>query len=330
MMSKIDIGALADAIETCENALILGHKNPDGDCVGSATALAEIVEALGGRASICFPDPVPERLEFLLGGREPLAALPEDIDRYTVIAVDVASPMQLGSLCSAVEDKVMLRIDHHDVGTPYAAREFVEPNVAAVGEIIFDIYEECVRSGRISAQQPCALTAAFGAISSDSGCFKYANVTADTHLRAAKLLAAGVNASEINRKLFDTKSVNQLRAEGIAAGRLQFFANGKISGIAIDKNDYADGLCVGDFETAIDIARCVRGSVCAAVAKATAENGVYRVSMRSVGLDVATVAKRFGGGGHVRAAGCTLHCDSAAEALLTVAASLTEALGKED
>ena len=326
-MTGSDLSRIAQILRDSKNALVVGHAHPDGDCVGSAAALCGIIEALGGKASVLFPESVPARLAFLLCGREVLPALPADIDAYAVFAVDVASPSQLGDLGELLCGKVALRIDHHDVGTPYAREDFVEPAAAATGEILWDLYEHLTAAGELAQPLPSALYAMFGAISSDTGCFKYANVTSGTHLRAAKLLEAGVNASEINRLLFETKERTQLRAEGIAAGKLRLFANGKISSIAIEYSDYREGVSIGDFETAVDIARSVRGTVCAAVIKASpAKENTYRVSMRSNGLNVAEVAAAFGGGGHVRAAGCTLYCASAKEAERIIVAALEAAL----
>lgn len=329
-MTSSDLSRILRIVEDSKNALIIGHAHPDGDCVGSAMALCEIAEALGCKATLLLPDPVPLRLAFLLGERQALNEVPEDLDAYTIITVDVASPTQLGDLKDALADKVALRIDHHDVGTPYAKAEFVDPRAAATGEIIFDLYEHAIATGKLKAPLPRALYAMFGAISSDTGCFKYANVTGGTHLRAAKLIDTGVAAAEINRLLFETKDASQLRAEGVAQRKLQLFADGKISCIAIDRGDYTDGISIGDFDTAIDIARSVRGSLCAAVIKASlTKESTYRASLRSIGLNVAAVAERFGGGGHVRAAGCSLECASIEEALRTIVAALTEAIEAE-
>lgn len=329
-MMDSEFASIRQILENGRKKLIVGHSHPDGDCVGSAAALCEITEALGGRAYVLFPEKVPLRLAFLLGEREALPGLPVGLDTYDIICVDVASPTQLGDLKDALADRVVLRIDHHDIGKPYAKEEYVVPRAAATGEIIFDLYEHAMATGKLKHPLPHVLYAAFGAISSDTGCFKYANVTGGTHLRAAKLIDAGVNAAEINHLLFETKDASQLRAEGIAQRKLQLFADGRISCIAIDRSDYTDGISIGDFDTAIDIARSVRGSVCAAVLKAslTKEN-TYRVSLRSNGMNIAAVAERFGGGGHIRAAGCTLECASIDEARQTVIAALTEAIEGE-
>lgn len=324
---SINYATLLKKVEQCKNALIIGHSHPDGDCVGTAVALAELMEALGGKASVLFPEPAPLRLQFLLQGRKELAALPEDLSDYDVIAVDVASLTQFGDIKDALCGKVSLRIDHHDVGAPYTEENFVDPTAAAAGEILFDLWVHAKQSGAVDRIPEKAAYALFGAISSDTGCFKYANVTAATHLRAAALLEYGVPAAEINRLLFDTKDMCTLVAEGIATRNLRLYADGAIALIAIDHADYAGGLGIKDFETAIDIARCVRGARLAAVIKAAPAENTYRVSLRSADdTDVAAVAATFGGGGHIRAAGCTLHTATAAEAAEQLLAKLEELL----
>ena len=326
-MSTIDFNALLDAVAQRKNAIIIGHSHPDGDCVGSAVALAELIEALGGKAEIFFPEPAPLRLEFLLQGRTELPALPQALDDYDVIAVDVASLNQFGDVQEALRDKFSLRIDHHDVGTPYTEINFADPAASATGEIMFDLWVCAKKTGAVDRISEKAANAIFGAISSDTGCFKYANVTSATHLRAAALLEYGVNAAEINRLLFDTKDMRTLAAEGIATRNLRLYANGAISLITVDHADYAEGLGIKDFETAIDIARCVRGARIAVIIKAAPVPNTYRGSLRSAdGSDVASVAKQFGGGGHIRAAGCSMYTATAEEAANLLLAELEKLL----
>ncbi len=326
-MSNIDVKALFDKLAECKNAIIVGHSHPDGDCVGSAVSLACLIEALGGKAEVIFPEKAPARLAFLLGERKELDELPENLDGYKIICVDLASPVQMASLREAVEPRADLRIDHHMTGASYAAYEAVEPNAAAAGELIFDLWEHAMATGAVKQIPAKALTATFGAISSDTGCFKYANVTPKTHIRAAKLIEMGANAAEINRLLFDTKTETQLKAEAIALANLEVFACGKIAAIGVDLSDYGETLNIKDFETAIDFARSVSGSKCAVVAKASPTVGVFRVSIRSNDdTDVSKVAAVFGGGGHIRAAGCSVNAASAKEALGMVIAELEKVI----
>ncbi len=323
----IDLCALLSAVSECKNALIIGHSHPDGDCVGSAVALSCLIESLGNRASIIFPEPTPKRLGFILGEKKELPSLPSDLESYDIICVDTASHSQHGDMKDALFGKAALRIDHHDIGVPYAKQEFVNPLAAATGEIIFELYEYAISEGRTEKICDTARDALFGAISSDTGCFKYSNATPKTHILAAKLIEYGAPSAEINRLLFDTKDENLLRAEGIALRHLQTFLGGRVGGIAIEESDYADGLTISDFETAIDFARSVRGVRCAAVAKATQNKGSFRVSLRSNDdTDVAKIASLFGGGGHIRAAGCTVEANTAKEALEKVVKEIEKIL----
>ncbi len=323
----IDLSRLLSSLSACKNALIVGHSHPDGDCVGSAVALSYLLDALGAKTSIIFPEESPARLKFLFGDKKELLSLPKDLDGYDIICIDVASKTQLGDIKDALCGKVKLRIDHHDIGVPYADEEFVEPRAAASGEIVYDLLSEALDKGLIEKIPDAALYAVFGSISSDTGCFKYANVTPKTHITAARLIECGVPAAEINRLLFDTKDERLLRAEARALGNLETFCDGRISGIAVEESEYESGLTISDFETAIDFARCVRGALCAIVSKACPTKGAFRVSLRSNGdTDVSRVAAIFGGGGHIRAAGCTVHADSAREALLKVVCEVEKVL----
>ena len=323
----IDIVSLLSLVEKCKNAIIVGHSHPDGDCVGSAVALASFIELLGGKAEIIFPEKAPKRLEFMLGDRRELEALPENLDGYEIICVDVASPVQMASLREAIESRVLIRIDHHDVGVPYAQQEFVAPKAAATGYVMFELFKYALGEGKIPEIPMAAADAMYGAISSDTGCFKYANVTPATHITAARLIEIGVNAAEINRLLFDSKDENQIKAECIAASRLVRFADGAITGVAIEAEDYGDSLNIKDFETAIDIVRSVRGTRIAVSVKTSPTPRTHRASLRANDdTDVSVVAALFGGGGHIRAAGCSVIADTAKDALLMIVSEIEKIL----
>jgi phosphoesterase RecJ-like protein len=199
-----------------------------------------------------------------------------------------------------------LSIDHHGTGTPFAPT-YLSPSAAAAGEIVYEIAARLVARGDL-ASLPCAfVSAAYAAISSDTGCFRYANVTPRTHEVAAALLAAGANADRINHLLFECRTESELRAGAIAAENLSLHAGGRIGVVSLSLSART-GLSDEDFETAIDTARSVAGVEIAAAIRELA-GGVCRVSLRSTGADVAAVAASFGGGGHKRAAGCTIEGD---------------------
>ena len=312
----IDYSLLLEKIAECKNAIVVGHSHPDGDCVGSAVALACLIEDLGGKAQIIFPEAVPERIKFLLGEKNELSELPSNLDAYEIVCVDIASANQQAAIKDALSGRSFLRIDHHDIGIPFAKSEFVDPTAAATGEIMYELYEEALGAKKIDKIRDTARNALYGAICSDTGCFKYPSVTPKTHRIAARLIEYGAPTADISRLLFDTKDAKLLRAESIAQSKLCTFAGGRIGGIAIEESDYKDGLTISDFETAIDIARSLRGVMCAVTSKATVTKGAFRVSLRSSDdTDVSKIAAIFGGGGHIRAAGCTVEAASAKEAL---------------
>lgn len=323
-MKNLTLQQLCDQIEQLENPLVVMHTRPDGDTVGSAVAMVRLFELLGKKARAVAPDPIPKRLSFLTDGID-VSAFPFDGERLQVLTLDVASKGQLGGLREHLVGDLApkLMIDHHERGEAYADR-YLRPDAAAVGEIVFDVVKELRARGAIRALPTELLTPIYAAIASDTGCFKYSNVTPHTHEIAAELISLGVNAAEINRLLFDVKSEEQLRAEGYVQSHLCLHPSRRIASIAISRAcREALGLLDEHFETAIDVVRSLEGVEVAVAVRETAE-GRFKASLRSSGIDVAAIAASLGGGGHVRAAGCSLDAESAEAARQAVVKSVWE------
>ncbi len=295
-MTALTFEALARRLAVPSDTLILMHRNPDGDAVGTAFALRELLGALGSRAWCVCEGELPARLRFLAAPVQEsvlLQSVPFDADTARVIAVDVASPAQLGGLRERFEGHTDCMIDNHATGTPFADH-YVDGHAAATAEILFDLFRHFEARGT-ARLTPRAAELLYAAISSDTGCFRYSNVTPDTHRRAAELVACGINCAEINHRLFDSKSMAQLRAEAMGVGKLRFAER------------QAAGLAESDLETLIDVARSLAGVEVAATVRQPTEAPVFRVSTRSAGaFNVAALCAAFGGGGHEKAAGCTL------------------------
>lgn len=296
-----------------KNTLILFHVRPDGDAVGSAFALKLLLEATGSRVFCMCQNEVPQRLSFLSQGLQESAlptALPTDFEPERIVAVDTASVAQLGDLYDRFRDRIDIKLDHHAKGEDYADY-FVMEGAAATGEIIFDISREFLERGLIKNLPERLDFCLYAAITSDTGCFKYSNVTPKTHIRSAELLKSGVDAAGINQLLFDSKSMEVLAAEKAGFDTLRMFHNGKIA-VVYFTYDMKQKLGILDehLETLIDVARSVEGvEVAIAVRQPTADK-TFRVSTRSQGsVDVSVVCAAFGGGGHVRASGCTIMAD---------------------
>lgn len=326
-MNALTLDEVCDRLYAARNPLILMHTRPDGDTVGSAAALMHILTALGNSPRCLAPDPIPRRLSFLCDGLNTEPPCLDGSTDYTVITVDVASLGQLGALGTVMCGRLFpsLMIDHHGRGEAYTDH-YVRPDAAAAGEIVYDLMIRMHERGMLRELPAGAIATIYSAISSDTGCFKYSNTTPHTHRIAAKLIETGVDASEINRRLFDVKSAEQLKAEGYVQSRICLHPCGKIAWVAISRKTRESlGLLDEHFETAIDVVRSLEG-VEVALAVKESPDGRFKASLRSTGIDVAAIAASLGGGGHVRAAGCSLTAESAEEAALTVAERVYDAI----
>ena len=278
----------------CENkrTLIVYHIRSDADAVGSAFALKELLRVMGIQSYCACSDEIPERLAFLTDGAQGSVLLDEELHK-----------------------DIDIMIDHHATGTPYADY-YIEPDASATGEIIYAIAKRLCEMGEIEEIPTRVINCVYAAISSDTGGFRFANTTPQTLLIAAELMEQGVDTTELNRLLFDAKPLVQIKAEGVAIERLCTCDEGRI---AYTSFPYSAKVELGALDehlgTLIDIPRCVAGAEIAFVVKQESEGGEYRVSMRSAtDFDVARVCARFGGGGHKRAAGCSLTAKSIEDA----------------
>ena len=303
----------------CENkrTLIVYHVRSDADAVGSAFALKAILSLMGIPALCACSDEVPERLRFISEDLQGSVLLDPDIDinHERVISVDSASPAQLGDLFEMLRKNVDIMIDHHAQGTVYADC-FIDPQAAATAEIIYDIAKELIRRNVISELPIKIYNFLYAGVSSDTGGFRFANTTPKTHRIAAELLEKGVDGAEINHLLFSSKTQKQMKAEGEAARRLNLYCSKTVAVTTIPyTSKYALGLDDECMETVIEVARSLAGVKVAAAIRQPSNDNVFRVSMRSVGdIDISQICASFGGGGHKRAAGCTIQAQGIEEA----------------
>ena len=305
----LDVRSCAERILEIEHPLVVMHVRPDGDTVGSCAALMYIFHKLGKAPLWACSDPIPERLEFLLSSyRE---AYRYEYDSSTVVTVDVPTKEQIGDLYDFMP-RVSLMIDHHEVGVPFADN-FIISGASSAGEVVMQIVEVLVEMGKITLD-PALAYPLYAAISSDTGCFRYSNATPDTMRRGASLIEAGIDAEEINHKLFNSKSQRQIRAEGFVSEKIETKYSGRVAYATVTRRERDRlGVLMEHLETAIDVVRSVEMVEISFVIKET-DKGEFKASLRSTGADVAAICARFGGGGHVKAAGCTIPARSIDEA----------------
>ena len=330
---SLTLQTLCAELRPSENTLVVIHRHPDGDAVGSGFGLRLLLEAMGCRTYCVCEDEIPERLRFLVGDKQESILpenLPEDFTPSQIITVDTASPTQMGRLFSMYEGKIDLMIDHHAKGMVYADG-WVNGSASSAGEMIFALSRELLKTGRVSEILPDVDKLLYAAVSSDTGCFRYSNVTPATHACAAELLSGGgFDPAEINHLLFEVKSEKLLMAERLGAERLRRYCGGVLGIITFPASlKKAHGFTDEHLETLVDIPRSLEGVQIAVAVRQPTDAPVFRVSMRSnTDFDVAAVCARFGGGGHIKAAGCTIdHPDittteQAAEAVAAVVVGL--------
>jgi phosphoesterase RecJ-like protein len=201
-------------------------------------------------------------------------------------------------------------IDHHAKGEMYADG-YIDGHASSAGELVYLLSRELVKSGRIAAIPEGVDRLLYAAISSDTGCFRYSNASPETHRAAAALLEAGFDSADLNHRLFGVKSYKLLQAEKVGFDRLRLYADGKLGIVAMPFDLMEQyGFTDEHLGTLVDVARGLQGVQVAVAIRQPKAEGVYRVSMRSsCDVDVAAICAEFGGGGHIKAAGCIVTCD---------------------
>lgn len=308
--------AVVEILKSVQKPIILIHDKPDGDALGSATALALYLCAIKKDCAVVSPCKIPKRLSFVVNDKvkyfEGYENLKESGFIYdSVISVDVASNELVAPITSKIEKSILVAIDHHRINTITAENKFVDESAAATGEIIYSIIDTHNKEEKTNLFTLPICEAIYAAISSDTGCFKYGNTTEKSHNIASKLYKTGVNAERINRLLFDTKTFSQIKTEELAYKKLTMHYDGRLALIDIDISELdAIGATEEDTETISQLARMIEGVQIGVMMREKIFNDGktgYKFSVRSnIDTDVSLLCSAFGGGGHKKAAGCTV------------------------
>ena len=288
----------ADLLMEADNILLLAHQYPDGDTVGSNYALCLALRALGKQVRVLCGDPIPERYEYITAGVE----MPDFTPDF-ICAVDVADPTLLGETVNATYGaRVDLCIDHHSTNVAYADATCVDADCAAAAMVV----QRVIRLLGVE-MTPAIAACIYTGIATDSGCFKYANVDATAHRMAADCIEAGAPTEMINRVNFDIKSRARIELERLALKGIEFHHQGRVAVMAITNEMIAhSGATENDLEGMTPIPRQIEG-VWVGITLRQKADGNYKISVRTGHhADATIICALLGGGGHVRAAGCTV------------------------
>ena len=298
MSKRLTLTETGNMLAGADKIALCCHVSPDGDTLGSALGLMHRLDAMGKTVTVFVDDDISKNFGFLPGierCHRPVEGEKLAADLFVVI--DASSFDRVGIVGDVVKAPVLLNIDHHISNTEFADYLYLDTQAAATGEIMCDLF--------LAMGWPYDDKSAvcfYTAISTDCGSFRYSNTTSKTMQRAAQLLDYGVHPSDISDAL-DMKSRATAELLSKVLPTLTFANGGRVAYITITNDLYNKDAQTDSF---VSYPRYIEGVEVAIMFKAV-EPCVTRVSMRSTKADVSRVALAFGGGGHLRAAGCTIN-----------------------
>jgi len=281
-------------------ALMLGHVHPDADVLGTLLALGAALEASGWSVLYGGPHPAPGALGFLPG-----------VDRYRVLPA-VTGPLDVAVLTDCPNPdrteglidqtkaaaSVVVNIDHHPDNRRYGSVNWIDTRAAATGEMV---YRLLVALGL--PLTPGIATNLYTAIHTDTGSFRYSNVTPETFRIAAELVAAGAEPAMVSSALYERRATDALRWLGESLARVEVSDDGRVAWLALPGGAVPEAFI--ESEELVNYPRSIASVRVACLLRE--RGGTVKVSLRGKGdVDVNRIAARFGGGGHPNAAGCTV------------------------
>ena len=291
---------LLKLIKTNKKFLIVSHISPEGDAIGSSIALALGLEKMGKSVYVLNRDPVPDILKFLPSAKIVTRKIPSG--KFDVMFIVDCPNMERTGLKN-LRAKITVTIDHHLLLSqviPKQSLNLIDPKASATGELVYKL----LHSLHVTIDKAIA-TNLYTAILTDTGGFRYSNTTPESLKIASRLVAAGADPWEITKEVYENFSFNRLRLVSLCLPTIE--KKGKITSITVTRDMFKKTkTSIEDTESIVDFPRQIKGSEVALLFREDRKN-LYKISFRSKGkVNVAKIAKTFGGGGHANAAGCKL------------------------
>jgi len=312
MQHTIDWHRFVEIVRSASKIILTIHQRPDGDCIGSALAMRQILLSLGKEVRIIAPHKTPPTLAFI----DPhhyitaLADMTEEETRWLHTAdlffvLDTSSWAQLGDIESLFRKSSAKKIvlDHHVKGNDIGAEMFMDSHAEATGALVVQAADALGVPISPEIAQP-----AFVALATDTGWFRFSSVTPETFRTAGRLMDAGTQPEVIYRELYEQESLGRIRLIGHTLSKTESYLDGQFLLTWIMLKDFAAaGARSSDSEDIINMLLQVRGSKMA-VLISELKNQSFKISFRSrCSVDCSILAAQFGGGGHKKAAGALLN-----------------------
>ena len=298
-MKNIDVKECVSLLKEYDNYLILSHRNPDGDTLGSAFALKRALDLMGKKTMVRCVDEIHPKFSYLWENLDNA-----DIKFDKIIAVDVADKKLLGEeFEEKYGDNVWLCIDHHMSNREYSENLLLEDRAAAA-VVIYEVI--CELGVEIT---PEIANCIYTGLATDTGCFMFSNTTPIVHRIAAEVMEKGADYTLINRLMFETKSISYMKLEQMAVASIKTHFDGRCAIMTITREMFSkSGASSSECDGIAGIPRKIEG-VKIGVTIRERHDGSYKVSLRTIEpYDASKICGKFGGGGHNRAAGCEFNC----------------------
>lgn len=295
--------AAAEFLKSARRVLIVTHKNPDGDAVGSALALEEGLNSLGIETRNLNVDPMPKALQWLTGTERAIAVQDSEFVPDTLLILDCNSIARTGfpeETFAGIPRRIV--VDHHLSDGPVPPGSLIDSTAPASGTLVWELLQALG-----AAITPSQAEALYVALHTDTGGFRFGNTDAGAFVLAANLVERGARPAHVAQMLLEREDPSRLKLLGLALATLTVVLRGRVAFVRVDLSMFRDTDTSDEHTDGfVNYPRAVDGVEVAILFKEKAP-GLWRVALRSKGaIDVASAASRFGGGGHRNAAGATL------------------------
>lgn len=295
---------IKEAIQSAKKILIISHVNPDGDALGSTCGLySAIYHNLKKRCDICTLTYVSPIYNFLPNMENAKHTFDTSIVYDLVITVDVASIDRISDMRLLFDRaKMTVNIDHHKTNNNFGDLNYVLPEASSAGEVLFKLFKLWDWKIDLDTAE-CIYTA----ILTDTGGFRFDNTSSDVFMIASELVKIGVNPNKVYTYCYELKSKNYIMFQNYCVQKAVFSEDNKIVYTTVYKKDLEKFHAKDDYtEGLAESLRAIDTTDIAFIVKEVEPNKISKISMRSKLYDVAKICSNFGGGGHSRAAGCTI------------------------